>query len=775
MSTSQRLAILAGQLAALEARTPARARALHGRRLALAGQLEALQGRIALFVKGRELNALESDVAELESLTERLTALVGESERLARRLDGLAAQSAELKDAAVADWFCARRAAIAALLDPLGAQAADAEAIAADRRRLAALESDLPTLETALALFREAEQRCQRVQSPVRIAALSAALPRLAERLVRDGAGPDWSGELQGLLAPLREYASRGKPVELKDLGALIQGLLRWCTALGIACPECERLSEQYTRKSLDWENQDLDVFNALRERAQALERDLLDRAHAQRGPWTADIETQQALLRELDAPDPPLQSAFARLLEAAPEDADGYLAWRRDYDVARARFRDIVSTRRRELEERHARLAEDSAARLAAIERLPRLDAADRERRALAEALASRSASGDTETLLAGLQVLRDLARRIDALDARVRADLDGLKRRLAALQARRDRLAEVAAGLVADAPADLPEIPEAPPPPAGDPRLESAIQSAEQLATGLDRAEREIRRLVADRLAEREGRISAILALLPPDSGLSDSDEAAPLAIDPADPASALPALERARARLAQAEASIGEEQVRQERQRTALMARIAALDWERATPLQAAALRGQAESLAGWPDADSDTDALERLRDLHDRVLGARLALEPLEQTQARIETLRRGLEQRLVRLGRQLPDPDRPESCQDWALRIEGLIAPAPWLQRPAQDEADQLAEAERLLDALERHCRRLAAQRDAADLESLRTRRRRPADPPADALLERLTRVPRHQPIPEALRLELRALIAERQSDGGAGQ
>ena len=591
---------------------------------------------------------------------------------------------------------------------------------------------------------------------------------------MRDGAGSDWIDEIQGLLAPLRDYASRGRPVELKDLGALIQGLLRWRTALGIDCPDCERLADQYTRKSQDWESYDLDTFNALRDRALAIERDLLARAQAQRGPWAADIETQQALLREAR------RAGSGPGVEARPAAGNGPRTTRtgtwpggatmwRPGAVSATSWPPAAASWRSDM---------PGWPRTAPHAWPPSRGDRDWIRQTGSGApwpkpwptgppsAIPRPCSGGSRPCAAWPDASRLWTSGCGPTrtgSARRWADPDPARPFI------RDRRGSGPRGPggAARNPGDPRHGHSHRGPAPGDrsPGGGESSRGPSPRRTG----DPQPRRRPSDRTGEPSRRHSGPAPVRYRAGGPSRRRSGRP-PLDRPEQHGRNPARPRSRPdptpgsrnpgrRGAGPPGGIADRFDRADRRPGPGTVR----------PAAGGRPGRQAQALARWPQtADAGADPLERLRDLRERVLGARLVLEPLEQAQARVESLRCALEQRLVRLGRSLPDPDRPEACTEWTERIEALVAPAPWLQRPAEDEVVQLEEAERLLDALELHCRRLAAQRDAADREILAARRRRPADPPAEALLARLAHLPRHQPVPEELRLELRALIAERQ-------
>lgn len=765
MNTTARLTGLRHRLEDLGRLSPT-LRRFHDRRRGLLDEVGEQAPRLAWLVRGRDLQALETQVAALEDLAHGLIALTEDAERLRQRLDTLGDKSAGLRNATLSAWFRERAAAVAEGLAGAGESAIADEAVAAERRRLRGIEDELADLERALDLYQEAEGWLQRLQAEARKAELAADLPGLGERLLVEGVGADWIAALQRLLEPLRAYRQRPKPPGLRDLGPRIQGLLQWGEVLGADCPRCRRLAQDFTRKNQDWALQDDDAIAALGDETQDLENALLGQAQARLRTWLCAIESHKALLRELGERDDALERVQERLAGDSPRDATAFVAWRTDFAWAEERFRSLVATRSLDLERRYAVLAKACREQVACLGQRPCLAAAHSRLQDLAQALARLEPMPDGEGLLTGIGTLRDLGAGIEALGQAIERDQADLDARRAALEARRGRLAELAPRLGQALPPAL-QRPAAEAGAGGEPgavRLEQAQAAAGALEQALAAAEADLLAAGLSHLDAAWGRVTAIGALLP--SLPVPGPEAGRLPALPAAVADLAPALEAAAAALGQAEDRLGAELACLRQQRDTLLARAAGVAPGRLGPLQARQVEQRRQLLAAWP-LQVAADSLDLARSLHELVLAMRLILQPVEQAETRARTLRKTLGERLQRLNLRTPAPQFPEACQEWAQRIEALIAPTEQVRRPIQAETAQLEEAARLLGALEVHCRRLAAAQDAADIARLKELRQRPADPEADALLAPLAALPRHEPPPDWLRLGLLELIAAR--------
>jgi len=760
MSTTERLRGLQERLNDLGT-LPPRLRGFHDRRLGLLHEVEGQAQRLAWIIRGRDLQALETRSAALVRLASELSILTDEAESLSTRLRGLRDTADRVRDSRLGAWFRARAQALADELAGIGEATVAAEALPAERRRLKTVLDALPDLERALDLYREAEDWLQRLQAETRRAALSADLPVLSQRLLTEGVSAAWIAALQGLLEPLKAFASRPQPAGLTELGGRIQGLLQWRAALGEeSCPDCDGLAQEFTRKRQDWTNQDEDTFEVLRGRALGLEGRLQQLAAQQQRLALAEIDGNRSLLRDVGVQDAPLEQLWTQLRQSTPADAEGFAAWRHDFTRAQEDFRSLVSNNSQVLVKSYVDMAKTCRERAARLEDRPRLDAADRRLRDLALELKQLEAIPDGAELLNGIGTLRDLSARLDALEQDIDQDLAELEARCTAFAARCADLTELAQRL-GQPPPGLTE-----PAATGSVRLEQAREQADALDQGLNTLEAELLATGVARLTAWQGRAAEIQALLAavPILGLGDLSEIAPPELISAVGLSL--ALDRAQACLGTAEARLEQALTHLQQQRDALLERAAAIDTDRLGPLQVRQISERQQLLAQWQPS-ADTDALDQARRLHGLGLAMRQVLQPVELTQSRVRSLRKTLGERLQRLNLCAPVPAFPEACSEWAQRIEALIAPTDQVVRPIQAESAQLDEAARLLGALEEHCRRLAAVQDAADITRLKDLRRRPTDPQAEALLQRLAALPRHEPPPDALRLDLHDFIAAR--------
>lgn len=759
MSTTERLRGLQQRLNDLGA-LPPRLRGFHDRRVGLLHEVEGQAQRLAWIIRGRDLQLLETRAAALGRLANELSALTDEVGSLSDRLRSLSVTADRVRDSHLGAWFRARAQALADELAGIGEATVALDALPAERRRLKTVLDALPDLERALDLYREAEDWLQRLQAETRRAALSADLPLLGQRLLTEGVSPAWIGALQGLLEPVKAFANRPQPPGLKELGGRIQGLLQWRAALGEPCPDCDGLAQEFTRKRQDWTNQDEDTFEVLRGRTLDLEGRLQQLAAERQRIALAEIDAHRSLLRDVGVQDTPLEQLWTQLRQTTPADAEGFAAWRHDFTRAQEDFRSLVSNNSQVLVKSYVDMAKTCRERAARLEDRPRLDAADRRLRDLALELKQLEAIPDGLELPKGIGTLRDLGARLDALEQDIDQGLAELEARRTAFAARCADLTELAQRL-GQPPQGLPQ-----PAATESVRLEQAREQADALDRGLNTLEAKLLASGVARLAAWHGRAAEIQALLAaiPILGLGDLSEIAPPQLISA--AGLSLALDRAQACLGTAESRLEQALTHLLQQREALLERAAAIDADRLGPLQVRQISERRQLLAQWQPS-ADADPLHQARRLHGLGLAMRQVLQPVELTQSRVRSLRKTLGERLQRLNLCAPVPDFPEACQEWSQRIEALIAPTDQVVRPIQAEAAQLDEAARLLGALEEHCRRLAAVQDAADITRLKGLRRRPTDPQAEALLQRLAVLPRHEPPPDALRLDLHDLIAAR--------
>jgi len=759
MSTTERLRGLQQRLQDLGA-LPPRLRGFHDRRLGLLHEVEAQAQRLAWMIRGRDLQALETRAAALARLASELSVLTDEAESLSIRLRGLRDTAGQVRDSRLGAWFLERAQALADELAGTGEATVAAEALPAERRRLKTVLDALPDLERALDLYREAEDWLQRLQAETRRAALSADLPVLSQRLLTEGVGADWIAALQSLLEPVKDFANRPQPPGLQELGGRIQGLLQWRAALGEPCPECDGLAQEFTRKRQDWTNQDEDTFEVLRVRTAVLEGRLQQLAAERQHLALAEIDAQRSLLRDVGVQDAPLEQRWTELRQTTPADAEGFAAWRDNCTQAQEDFRSVVSNNSQVLVTSYADMAKTCRERAARLAERPRLDAADRRLRDLALELKQMEAIPDGAELLNGIGTLRELGARLDTLEQDINQDWTVLEARRTAVAARCADLTKLAQR-VGQPPPGLTELAAT-----GSVRLEQMLAQADVQDQGLDTLEADLLATGVARLAARHGRAAEIQRLLGaiPILGLGDLSEIAPPQLRSATGLSL--ALDRAQASLETAETGLEQALIHLQQQREDLLQRAAAIDADRLGPLQARQISEQRHLLAQW-QLSADIDPLDQARRLHGLGLAMRQVLQPVELTQSRVRSLRKTLGERLRRLNLCTPVPEFPEACTEWAQRIEALIAPTDQVVRPIRAESAQLDEAARLLGALEDHCRRLAAVQDAADITQLRGLRRRPTDPQAEALLQRLAALPRHEPPPDALRLDLHDLIAAR--------
>jgi len=741
---------------------PPRLRAFHERVRQLQRGLEELAQRLTWLVRGRDLHALETRMAQLEDLGRHLTKLIDEAERLGGRTKSLEEHAALLRDASVGAWFHTRARAAAEVLAGLGAAAATAEAVVAERRRLELAQNELLLLERALDLYREAEDWLQRVQAEGRKAALNADLPDLGRRLATEGASDDWNQTLDTLLEPLREFANRSQPPGLGELGARIQGLREWAAVLGEPCPECDALAQDYIEKKRDWAVQDEDAFEVLRTRTLELETKLHTVGEGQRRAWLADIETHKALLRELSERDDELEALHDKLLGTIPADAQGFAAWRDDYARARSYFESLAATRSQDLAERHRSLVERCREQLERLSKRPRLDAADRRLRDLSQCLSKLEPIPDADRAMSGIRALRDLAAKADALGHDIEGDLVDLEARRRALDDHRAHLSELARRLGQTLPPELTPTPSA----AGDAsvpeRLEQVRSDTEALERNLEAAWQTLLAAALARITACRARITEIQDLLTTPGAAVPPHEEGPMA-DPRSVEDLAAAIDSAEARLEQEQNRLAGALDELSQQRETLLGRSAGIDLQRLGPIQAQQVAQRRHLLEQWrPSADADL--LVQVRSLSDLVLAMRRVLHPVEQARQRAQSLRRNLGERLRRVTLCMPNPSFPEACQEWAQRIEGLIAP-DCVCRPVQAENAQLDEAKRLLDALEGHCRRLQAIQDITDVAKLRELGPQTGDPRVEALSRHIAALPYYEALSERVRLELQDLIA----------
>ncbi|HEX2835308.1 MAG TPA: molecular chaperone TorD family protein [Thermoanaerobaculia bacterium] len=308
-----------------ESEAPPRARRFHDVRRELESQIAATLAAWWPWLGDQILARYKDRTRNVEQIASSLMRLIEDAERLEAEVRALSGDLRSL-DTELSSYIEGRCRDWLGSLGQLGTTCDRAAELAAEVRVLAKTESAVRLHGEAVRELRESA-RIVDALGENRAMSLMVRLPEFKKRLYKQGATNDWLEELRVAIAPLRVIADRvvDPPEELRSLSQALTDARSWSRRLGgEAQPEVERLEERNFRAA-DFEVEEVQELVA---EANALRARLVLRANEMRGEKLSLFRAQMSDLRQACGPQPALDALFDALETARADHPPLFRDW---------------------------------------------------------------------------------------------------------------------------------------------------------------------------------------------------------------------------------------------------------------------------------------------------------------------------------------------------------------------------------------------------------------------------------------------------------------
>jgi len=326
-------------------------------------------------------------------------------------------------------------------------------------------------------------------------AQLAETLPKLKERLLREGVSEAWLEEIKALVQPLQERAERFKdpPPQLQTVASILIDVRGWSRQIGELEKEVQDLEHQHQFVAADW-TRDEAAIDKLLEEVRKLHERLTRRGQEIRSAKLRELEDYLGDLVQACGPQAGLEQKIAPLRELSVQRHQDHASWLKRYTAANDFFYAIAENEQASLAKRLGNLVEKLESDLEQVRWQPLSDRLKRQADWLEEELEQlRMLTGITETLK-GLRQSKSLEERIEELNQQARQEKKDFIAQQENLRQRNAALLEQAARLgieIEDASAATEKLTD------NVAQLEAARRAADALAEELEGRRR---RFVAD-----------------------------------------------------------------------------------------------------------------------------------------------------------------------------------------------------------------------------------------------------------------------------------
>lgn len=731
-SVRPQLDSLAATLRGWERAVPPRGRRFHELRAMLEGELRHLHAR-RVWVDTARLDSLKEGVERLQGIAGDLAVLCTRADVIAAEVRQLEARAAEVRDPDLAAWLLARCAGWATALAHLGADCQRRADLLAAQMLLDRVEEELRSLGETMRWCLRAAAALAAAGTDIAAAALGAALAELTQELLAGGTARDGLVRIKELVPPLEERAREVKdpPPELQTLDAVLADLWGWSRQLDAEDALLTGLEERRNFFAAAWQTRPPEELQALLAEVEALRQQLLARARERRQSRLHELETEVSDLFAACGPQPGMEAPLKALQEKPADRPRLFRDWIAAADQAAELFRAIATTQQGALEERLAGWRANLGGRLEELRSQPLADAVRAQADVLEHQVRKLDEATGVEEVLRALRRGGELERQLMALGLRAQRERARLSRQRERLSQRHHALRTAAVEVGIDLPDLAPRLAALGP---GEHActLEAGRRLATALLAELGTLERQLEARCRQLLAEALAAAAAAAAALER-SGAGRAPAAHPELPAGADPRTAVAALLAGRRLAAELAERVAERLRQAAADRTCLAAELAALQPETLDPGERETAARLARELAEDAAAPA-ADPAARLGPLVEAVARCQLFLA---QRQAGEHRARQGMAELRRRLAGFEQEQLR-QHCPELADRVTGLAYGIGDQPRHWHDVQAQVDLGLQLLERLEAHARRLAAEEVQQAAAGLRDRLRRSLDPPRSA-------------------------------------